>query len=226
MASDEELQQFDVLPLRRKSRHTPTTPSWFRYTPLMHVETYAQHGLAFTSIVLNQDGQWEFTWVDDGADEWRVVLNGTEIATVSDDDGPTYTYDLPGFEDFPPPLEVVDDGDLALSEYNPPFIIMQWYSVQDGEVTFYEVQEYVSGDWNQVYIISHDAGTWVFQTTSPVLDDVTIFRFQVVAVGTIEQESSGLEFTAKMVRCPILTETALTIGYDDDTLSILVQEVA
>jgi hypothetical protein len=176
--------------------------------------------LAILSVEKNEQQQWVFTWSDSGAASYRLVLNGNLIDTTEDLE---YTFALPGYDSYPPPLEVVDDGDLAMSEKNRPFLVMQWYRSEGA--TYYEVQENVSGTWTRRAVIT-DLGAlqWVYTMRTPTLDDQTDYSFRVVAIGTVGDSDGDLNFNATIVRPPTLAEDSIEVGYDDSTGSVTITE--
>lgn len=150
----------------------------------------------FTSIT-RVSGGWQFTWAG-GTGEVRVVLYGALLATTSD---ASYTYPSPMFADtVPPPIEVVPSDELASSEYNRSFLLLQWYPVDDADR--YEVELWSGTAWQRHGTVSHTEDDGVLSYSTPLLPDMAETRWRVVAVADNFRESSYLEFRQFIVRPP------------------------
>lgn len=155
--------------------------------------------IAFTGITLNADGSWAFTWANDSAAYWRVVLAGAVIA--SNLTTPSYTWIGPGYPEFPPPLEVVDTTNLALSEQYSSIFTLQWYAVPNA--AYYQVQQYTGGVWNTIATIS-DLSQWVYTYSTPVLVDGTTYQLRVAACDALGDQGTPRQYT-RLVVCPPAT---------------------
>lgn len=152
--------------------------------------------LRLTTIRQAVTGEWVFSWTSTGAAWYRIILGGREIDSVT---SPTYTFNLPITGEDPPPIEVVAERDLAVSEFNLPYIILQWYAVTTAST--YRLYELSGDSWvlkdtfanNQQFL-------YTFTTTN--LADETTARFRLVAVNEFGVESTPLGFSYKVVRPP------------------------
>jgi hypothetical protein len=167
--------------------------------------------ITFQVIQRQQDGSWLFQW-EGTADLWRIVLNGKEISTVTE---PEYIFSLPGYEETPPPLEIVASSSLALSERNTPFIVLQWHGV---ECACYEVKQLVNESWVTRKNIN-EAGKEIYSYQTSVLTDCAESNFKIVPVNSYEYEGEALEFSAYIVRPPDEPET-IQVSYEDEILTI------
>lgn len=174
--------------------------------------------LPFTSITFDSDISWSFTWADTGATLYRVVLNGVFLDRVTTN---SYISTIPGYETYPPPIEVVEDGSLALSEMHPPYIIIQWYG-GTALAAFYDVREWnaVTSEWDSRAQIIPTPLKTVYTIQSPRLDDETTYLYEVVAVDSIDQESTGVEYAIDVVCPPKFDETSVLLDYAAGTLTI------
>lgn len=162
-------------------------------------------GLTFTSITQQLDQTWIFKWTATNATKYRIVLYGSELATITDT---TYVPKIQGYSSFPPPIEVMENDDLALSEQFPPYLIIQWY----GEpCDYYIVEELVGTTWNVKKTIN-EIGSSVYSITTPILVDGSnhIYGIQAVSNGLV---SSVQRFMINVIASPII-DPAIEIGYD------------
>lgn len=174
------------------------------------------NNLPLTSVVRGDGLVWSFTWADTGADSYRIIIRGFLVAVVT---SPTYIYNLPGYESSPPPIEVVEEGQLALSEIDRPFLVLQWWPVDCG---FYEVAEYINTAWvRQAIVIENRNALYSIQT--PFLTDETLYQFRVNAVSSVQGRSDPIDFKEFIVTPP-QPPLNIVVGFDDATTSITVSE--
>lgn len=161
----------------------------------------------FTSITKNADRSWRFEW--SGTGTWRVVLYGVELTTTT---GNFYTWTGPGFTAFPPPVEVVPQGETSLTERFKPYVLIQWY--RDDGAARYLVQRSPDGSssWATVATVQ-EAGLWVYSYRSPVLDDGTHAYWQVIAESPIGNQSMARKFDALIVTPPRPVDASVEVGY-------------
>lgn len=171
--------------------------------------------IQFTSIVRNGDGSWQFTWTPTLADEYRIIHNGVEIDTTQD---PTYKASIVGFDTEPPALEVVEDLELAPSEENKPFIVLQWWPVRIAN--HYEVQRYTGGQWRRHKIVQENPNIAVYTLKSKIHADNEICQYRVLSHDTIEQVSDELPFTALIVTPPVVSIDDTDVTYTPNTISV------
>lgn len=167
--------------------------------------------LPITSIVRNSDGTWTFAWTATLATYYRVVLFGQQLAVVT---SPTYTTVGisigQSYPKFPPPVEVVEQVLLALSETYQPSIYVQWYGTPG--VSYYELQAFVGGVWTKIQRFS-ESGQWIYTWQSPVLSDETTYQYRVVAVDSLGNQSTPRLYTINMVRLPDSPDKTTAITY-------------
>lgn len=168
------------------------------------------------TVKLREDRRWEFSWDATGASYYRIVLYGQEIERVT---GAGYVHQAPGWERFAPFIEVVEEEEQALSEQNLSFLIIQWYDNRD-DSAYYEVSEYVDGEWVVKHIVQDDENVWVYTIQTPNLEDETLHQFKVIAYD-IEGDASGeVKFDVFTVRLPVLDPTTIDMSYDGTYLNI------
>jgi hypothetical protein len=160
--------------------------------------------LTFQSIVRVVSGEWLFTWNSTGAAYYRVVLHGHEIGNTNTN---SYTYNLPILVDSsePPPIEVVEEKKLAVSELNLPYMILQWYGVV-GAVSYrvYQ-QEGLSFVLRETFA---NVPQFMYTFITSLLSDEMEHKFRVVGVNVDGLESTPLTYTYKMVRPPLPVKTS------------------
>lgn len=186
--------------------------------------------LPFTSIVLNSDKSWTFTWAPTSAVYYRVVLWGVELARGT---FTSFNFDRNEYRKYPPPLEVVetvieeveteDDvlevevAELAVSEQHSPYFVIQWY--QDLTADAYLVEQYVEGEWRTVRRVN-ETGLWVYTYTSQVLEDDTTYHLRVTAEGELGDKSDPVSFTKFVVTPPRPPDPDITVTYAAGNIQI------
>jgi hypothetical protein len=170
--------------------------------------------LQFTSITVNSDRTWTFAWADTGADSYRVVLYGVELAVVTDT---TYTWDREGFTNFPPPVEVVEEGDVAESEVYQPYLLIQWY--KEPFAASYSVQEFQTSQWNQINT-AVDTGEWVYSYQTRTLEDGTQEKLRVLALDELDNVSAARGFTKDVLANPKPPDGDISITYSASNIVI------
>lgn len=174
------------------------------------------------SIALTSAKQWQFTWTNTSAAYYRIVLNGVQIDEVQPGTGSTqYLYSKNGYEVYPPPLEIMEATEVAPSENNQPFLVMQWYGEGPENVDHYIVYELLSSQWVQRSFVN-ETGEFIYSCTTPILADETTFQYKVVAVGDIQQESTELDFVINVIRPPISPEGSFVVGWNTATNTVVV----
>lgn len=171
--------------------------------------------ISFTSITRQNSG-WLFTWQPTGANYYRVVLQGEEIGqTIAS----SYSFSRPEWAGYPPPLEVVEEDELALSEKYSPFRILQWYRSQGA--ILYPIEEEVDAGWEARSSV-HQTVDWVYTFKTPRLRDQVFYTFRVRALDDIQQYSGALIFDDLIVTTPDFDETLHGVGWDKPNLSLVV----
>lgn len=181
----------------------------------------------FSSIVFQPDGSWLFQWTDTSWPAYRIVLFGMELKNSITNNQFVYSLGTPAYPNFPPPIELVGMGQLAVSELHQPIVVLQWYNDAQPSVftDHYQGQQYdpVNHIWFNGPSVS-ETGLWVYTFNTPVLADDTSYNFRIVAIGIYGQESCGLPFQINMVCCPILDDDTYSIGYDNTAHAITFTE--
>jgi hypothetical protein len=173
--------------------------------------------LQFTSITPTSDRTWTFAWADTGADSYRLVLYGIELAVTSE---LTYEFDGIGFTLYPPPIELVEGGDSAESESFRPYMLIQWY--QEDYADSYTVEEYDGANWNPVKGID-EAGEWVYSYTTQTLEDDSEERLRVTASDILGNPGPSKGYTDKVLCNPATPDGTTTVSYSAG--NIVVDEV-
>jgi len=171
------------------------------------------NSIPLQTITKQPDGSWLFTWNSTDASSYRVVLWGVELAVVV---GTSYSVALAAYSQYPPPIEVVPAGVLALTEQNKCFLIIQWYGVV---CDYYLLEEYTGGAWVTKAVVA-ERGSYVYTATSPLLADGADADYRVTAVDSIGQKSNPLEFRMHVVRPP--DEVRPSINYDNSGQNIVI----
>src|SRR6185369_5825773 len=93
------------------------------------------------TIERRDSGGYDFTWPAT-ASTYLVYLDGVLLSTVTDE---AYSFTLSGYDDEPPALEIVEDGDPVEGLLYPPRVTLQWRGLQTADA--YKVEQYVSSAW-------------------------------------------------------------------------------
>jgi hypothetical protein len=152
--------------------------------------------IPFTQVVY-EEGVWTYTWAS-GLGLVRVVLWGELLATT-EDNAYTYTAALYLSNTDAPPIEVVFDGGLAISERNACYLVLQWYRVDCDQ---YEVEFKVGENWRNAGSILDDSLITLYTHITPLLEDQVIAEWRVTAVDGNKRESIPLDYSYKIVRPP------------------------
>lgn len=161
-----------------------------------------------------QRSTWQFIWIAVGAKVYRIVLDGVLIDTIT---ASSYVLTLPKFEDTPPPIEIVPDDQLALSEKNISRLTLQWYGVTGA--VYYQIRRKVGGNLLPITGVKAN-GSWLYTFITPLQDDESFAEFQITAVDEYEQESAPLIFHHPVVRCP--DEVFPQIDYNQSTQQLTI----
>jgi hypothetical protein len=171
--------------------------------------------ITFTNITRNAGGTWTFSWDSTGADFYRVVLSGVEIARITTT---TYTWGLQTSSLFPPALEVAEEDEQTLTEKFQPYLLLQWYG--EPEVQQYLVQQLVGSDWQTVKTLQ-EVGSWVYSYRSPTLPDETTCNYRVIAEDRLGNQSDPREFLRYVVRPPDPPDGKVRAVYESGNITIL-----
>jgi hypothetical protein len=170
--------------------------------------------IQFDSIVQNVSGSWTFTWLSDGSPFYRVVFSGVELDQTTN---LTYTWSGQGFGSFPPPLEIASGNLPVLSERFSPLMLIQWYG--DPTCDYYLVQQYINSAWTTISTIQ-EVGYFLYQFGSPVLQDMTTYLYQVLAVDSVSGQSIAQQFQRYVVCPPTSPDGKINIGYSNPDIVI------
>jgi hypothetical protein len=160
-----------------------------------------------------ENGHWTYTWTAGPADTFDVYLNGLLLEAVV---GGTYTAELDGYDEAPPPIEVVADGDDAESLLHPPYALIQWRGASGA--SSYVVEQYVDSEWMAVKtIMDSEAGYYTYRTLP--ITDCTSTQFRVSAQDENGNAGTPVAFTFYVVRNPAPPEVVLTLSGGDIVVS-------
>jgi hypothetical protein len=163
--------------------------------------------IQFTSIVQNSNKSWTFTWADAGVASYRVVLDGILLAVPVE---LSYTTELFGYEDYPPELEVVKVGELALSEQYSPYVYLQWYYEP---CVCFVVKQLVGASWVQVARIMNNEALWVYTWRTRKLTDDTDYQFRIYAVDMLGNESVPRQWKFHSECPPKFDQNSIAVTY-------------
>lgn len=175
--------------------------------------------ITFTTITKKGNGTWEFNWITTGADYYRVVLDGVLLDSPI---APPYTCKLSGWNDEPPPIELVESDDLAESEENLPYLLIQWWP--EREAYYYEVQQYVNSSWTNRNRIMEN-GSAFYSVRTRVMEDEEVTEWRVIAFNRIDVASDPINYTALIVSPPTILMGETEVGYNSSITSIVVSEL-
>lgn len=143
------------------------------------------------------NGAWHYEWAP-ALGTVRIVLWGY-LLEATDDNEYTYSSALYDSRTLAPPVEVVLDGEEALSEKNLCFLTLQWHRV---ECRHYEVEYKDGADWVSVGTITDDSLISIQTYRTPLLLDQTLTQWRVIARDEDKREGEPLPFELVIVRPP------------------------
>lgn len=157
--------------------------------------------IPFTSVSF-EDGAWTYTWdADSGDGPFRVVLWGV-LLDVIDENSFTYSSVMFNSDTDAPPVEVVAEGELAVSERNRCYLILQWHRV---DCDRYDV-EYRQGEsgstWSGAVSIQDDPLMEIRTYITELLEDQETIEWRVIAIDENKREGEPLNYSWKIVRPP------------------------
>lgn len=160
------------------------------------------------TAVKTEYGTWVFTW-EGGAGPYEIWLEGRLLDTVT---ALEYEYEYEGYDDAPPPLEIVCETDPE-NELYPPHAILQWREV-DG-ASFYIVEKYVTDKWVAKHTAKHtDVGYHTYKT--PALEDQTQTKYRVTALNAKGHTGTPVSFTFQIIRNPAPPDVEYEIDESND----------
>lgn len=151
------------------------------------------------------DSSWLFTWDYVSGESFEVWLDGNLLTTVSDGE---YTCSEDGYDDAPPPLEIVDATLDAESELYPPYVILQWREVTGAYG--YQVDEYSGGSWLKLRVFTTASAGYYWYKSDPLDDDETHI-FRVRALDLNGNAGTAVQFTYQMARNPAPPDVTITL---------------
>lgn len=176
--------------------------------------------IQFTSIEMTRRGTWIFKWADAGAPFYRVVLFGRLVAEV---EGLEFEYGKDDFGDDPPLLEVVKDDELALSEINPPFLIMQWWPQDD--TAYYDIERKTQG-FGSAWVPFREVTERQFpvytqQTKLHPSEEIAEYRIHAVNIVNVPSDTQE-DFKQMIVTPDDFRRSDREVSYDKGTTSIVI----
>ncbi len=179
--------------------------------------------IPFTNVYI-LDGVWHYVWPT-GLGAVRVVLWGGTLAETSDNEFTYAASSLYASLRDAPPIEVVlvvddfvwDDGealvwadsvalvfgdgigDLALSEVNQPYRVLQWYRVP---CSHYVIEFKNGAVWTFHSTLPDNVSIFMQTFTTPLLPDQTETLWRVTAVDANKRKSDAIGYRSMVVRPP------------------------
>lgn len=163
------------------------------------------------TVTRREDGGWNFTW-DVGTAPYAIWLDGKLLDTVDDEE---YDVTLPGYEDVPPSLEILNDGEEAESELYPPYVIVQWRGIPTAVA--YVVEENVEGDWVTRATVQ-EARRGYYTWRSPAKPDGSALQFRVLPADLYGNTGTAIAFSMDLCRNPETPEIEITINDGGDVV--------
>ncbi len=152
--------------------------------------------IPFSGIAYN-DGVWTFTWAP-AMGTVRVILWGKLLLETTDNEF-EYNSALYNNPIEAPPVEVVLDGELALSEDNICYLILQWHRV---ECRSYEIEYKKNSTWRSMGSVQDDSLITVQTYMTELLYDQEISEWRITAVDENKREGDPLNYSWFVVRPP------------------------
>lgn len=163
------------------------------------------------TVVRMSNGGWRFTWPV-GTSPYSIWLDGVLLDTVDDEE---YESVLPGYDDAPPALEILDDGDTAENALYPPYLQLQWRGLANA--AGYVIQQDENGTWVDVQTVQ-ETGKGYYLWKSPPQDDESSLSFRVLAVDLRGNEGSPISFSMEMCRNPAPPDVSLSLSSDGNVV--------
>jgi len=157
---------------------------------------------------------WLFEWDGGSAETFYIWLNGVLLDTVV---GGEYDSAEPGYDNVPPPLEIIDDGSYSEAENDlyPPFATLQWKAVDEADA--YLIERYSAGSWTTVGTISETRAGYYWYRTA-VLEDQTQEQFRISTTDSKGNSGTPITFTFELTRNPSPPD----VEYEIDSIGDLV----
>ena len=169
------------------------------------------------TAVKDENGFWVFTWTGAPADIFMIWLDGVLIDTVT---GTEYDCEVDGYEDNPPPLEIVDDEDDAENDLYPPIAKLQWRGVAGA--TAYLIERYVGTSWITYKTIYETSAGWYLYTTAALTDQASE-QWRISALDERGNAGTTVPFAFSLVCNPVCEDVDYTINASND---LVVSEAA
>lgn len=169
--------------------------------------------IPITSIVLNANNSWTFSWTSTGALQYRVILYGRLIATVTTT---SYVWLDNFYTEFPPPLEISDQTSVE-SELFQPYFIIQWYGIP--ACRKYIIQYLNGSTWQQIVMLT-ETGQWLYTYQTGTLIDGNTYQLRVIAVDSLGNQSIPQQFKKLIVTPPVTPDGVVVISYMNPNLVI------
>lgn len=173
------------------------------------------------TVARMENGGWRFTWPV-GTAPYPIYFNGELLATAEDEEyefvspGKNADEDEQNFEDHPPDLEILNDGEASESLAYPPILQLQWRGVLG--VMAYVVDQLISSNWVSVST-QFENGQGYYWWRTPAHGDGEALQFRVRAVNLAGDAGTAIEFTQEIVRNPEAPEVVFTIDSGDLVVS-------
>lgn len=156
------------------------------------------------TVVLSSTGGWDFSWPA-GTPPYQVWSDGVLLETTTEE---SYHCSLPGYEETPPDVEVVDSTEVAESSLYPPYLLLQWRGVQGA--MGYSIQQYLDSEWADVGTLT-ESGRGYYSWSTPPQDDGDNLVYRVLAISLNGGLGVPIGFQVTMVRNPAHPAVTLEI---------------
>lgn len=111
-------------------------------------------------------------------------------------------------------IEVLDDAAELPEPGYPPRFVLSWYAVDDAVRYRLDEWDFDEEEWvERTTVLAGDKD--YFEWWSPILDDLTTYRWRVVPITEGGIEGDAREFEGEMVRIPAVP--SVSYGYDAGT---------
>lgn len=163
------------------------------------------------TIVRAEDGGWDFSW-SVGTPPYAIWLDGILLDTVEDEE---YEFRLPNYDDVPPDLEILNDGEDSEGGEFPPYVYVQWRGLQNA--AGYVVEELVDAVW-VTRVTVQETGKGYYRWRSPAHEDEETIQYRVVAVDILGNAGTPIAFTIDIARNPAHPNVTVDIDSNGDVV--------
>lgn len=171
--------------------------------------------MIYPTVITKTDEGWLFEWTA-GTPPYQIWLNGLLLEDEITDE--EYLCIQEGYEDIPPPIEILNDGDTIENQEYPPFITLQWLG--NANAVMYEIQEYVNAGWIKRALID-EVGQGYYKYTTRSLIDASTAQWRVLSLDLKENEGTPLSFSVIIAKNPDPPEVEIEYTKPNIVVSVL-----